>query len=205
MSATNAAGAPGSVNRTSFVLGIVVGAILGAAILFSVYYVPRKGLLMDKSPRNFTVVLEQAHGLNAGSPVLISGVEAGEVSDVRIEELPKLGWRVLAKITVFDGDRFGKGLRTGSRYAIDRSGLLGETILAITPGGTGEALKEGQLVDGTPPFDITGIATDVKTVTKRLADFMDGREPGDPSLRRVLRDLQGVMRNLKGFSEKLPQ
>ncbi len=204
---THAAGVgpPGAVNRTSFALGIVVGAILGAAILFSVYYVPRKGVLLDNDPRHFTVVLDKAHGLNAGSPVLISGVEAGEVSDVRIEELPKLGWRVLARVTIFDGERFGAGLKTGSRYVVDRSGLLGEMVLTITPGGAGVPLKDGEFVDGTPPLDIGSIAGDVKVVTGRLADFMDGREPGDPSLRRVLRDLQGLMRNLKGFSEKLPQ
>ena len=196
---------PGSVNRTSFVLGVVVGAVLGAAILFSVYYVPRKGIAMDRTPLEFTVVFQEAHGLNAGSPVLISGVEAGEVRDVRIEELPKLGWRVLAKVAVFDGERFGGGLKADSRYAIGRSSLLGESILAITPGGPGKPITPGQLVDGTPPLDMMGIATDVKTVTQRLADFMDGQKPGDPSLRRVLRDLQGLMRNLKGFSEKLPK
>lgn len=196
---------PGQVNRASFSLGLVVGAIIGAAVLFSIYYVPRKGILLDRSPRQFTVVLKEAHGLSAGSPVTISGVEAGEVTDVRIEDMPKLGWRVLGAVTVFDGERFGSGLKMGSTYAVERSGLLGEMILAITPGGKGDALANGDYVDGTPPLNVGKIAEDVKIVTGRLADFMDGKAAGDPSLRKALRDLQILMRNLKGFSEKLPQ
>ena len=191
-------------SRGTFVLGLVVGAICAAAILFSIYYVPRKGITFGKDSLPFTVVLEKAHGLRAGSPVLVSGIEAGEVTGVKIKELDGLGWRVLVAADVFDGERFGPMLRTGSTYAVSRSGLLGEMVLSITPGGEGQPLENGSVVDGSPPTDFNELIENLTRVSKRLADFMDGRKHGDPSLRRALLELQGTLRNLRDFSEKLP-
>lgn len=190
--------------RSHFWLGLVVGAILAATLLFSVYYVPRKGISLSREPLSFTLVLDQANGLRAGSPVLVSGVEAGEVEGVEIREIPGRGYKVLASVSVFDGERFGPMLRTDSLYQVAQSGLLGETTLAIAPGGQGPSVKD-QLVDGLPPTDFSRILDDLAQVSKRVADFMDGREPGDPNLRRALTDLQETLRNVRDFSEKLPK
>jgi ABC-type transporter Mla subunit MlaD len=190
--------------RGHFWLGLVVGAILAAALLFSIYYVPRKGLSFGRETLSFTVVLDEAHGLRAGSPVLIAGVEAGEVTGVNLRELGQVGWKVLAEVDVFDGARFAPMLKTDSVYQIGKSGLLGETTLAIAPGGRGSAIA-GQLVNGTPPTDFTRILDDLARISKRVSDFIDGREPGDPNLRRALVDLQDTIRNVRDFSEKLPK
>ena len=190
--------------RSHFWLGIVVGAILAAALLFSVYYVPRKGISFGRETLSFTLVLDEANGLRAGSPVLVSGVEAGEVTAVEIRELGQAGWKVLASVDVFDGERFAPMLKTDSVYQVAQSGLLGETTLAIAPGGQGESIR-GQLVNGRPPADFTRILDDLATISKRLADFVDGREPGDPNLKRALVDLQATIRNVRDFSEKLPK
>ena len=190
--------------RGHFWLGLVIGAILAAAVLFSVYYVPRKGISFSRSPVHFTVVLGQAHGLHAGSPVLVSGVEAGEVTGVEIRELPARGYRVLATIEVFDGERFAPMLKRDSVYQVAQSGLLGETTLAIAPGGQGGPVAD-QLVDGLPPADFTRIAEDLGHIARRISDFMDGGQPSDPSLRNMLKDLQEALRNVRDFSEKLPK
>lgn len=190
--------------RSHFWLGIVIGAILAAMLLFSVYYVPRKGLSLGREPIAFTLVIDQANGLRAGSPVLVSGVEAGEVEGIEIREVPGRGYKVMAAVTVFDGERFGPMLKTDSVYQVAQSGLLGETTLAIVPGGQGPAVA-GQMVDGLPPTDFTRIIDDLAHVSKRVADFMDGRETGDPNLRRALMDLQETIRNVRDFSEKLPK
>lgn len=190
--------------RSHFWLGLVVGAILAAMVLFSVYYVPRKGISLSNDPIAFTVVLDEAHGLHAGSPVLVSGVEAGEVEGIEIRELGGRGYKVLARVAIFDGERFAPMLRVDSEYQVAQSGLLGETMLAIVPGGQGGPVA-GQLVDGRPPTDFSKILDDLAVVSRRVADFMDGREPGDPNLRRALIDLQETIRNVRDFSEKLPK
>jgi phospholipid/cholesterol/gamma-HCH transport system substrate-binding protein len=170
--------------RRDFWLGLALGLIVGAALLLSVYYVPRKGLNLGASPLPFTVVLTEAHGLHPGSPVHISGVEAGEVRALRIAEIPDLGFRVLATAEIFDGARFGGLLTASSTYAVAKSGLLGENILAITPGGAGEPLEPGALVDGTAPHGHgRRPGGSWRTSHADLADFTDGRNPGDPSLR----------------------
>ncbi len=190
--------------RSHFWLGIVIGAILAAMLLFSVYYVPRKGISLSREPLAFTLVIDQANGLRAGSPVLVSGVEAGEVDGIEIREVPGRGYKVMATVTVFDGERFGPMLKTDSIYQVAQSGLLGETTLAIVPGGQGPSVAN-QMVDGLPPTDFTRIIDDLAHVSKRVADFMDGRETGDPNLRRALMDLQETIRNVRDFSEKLPK
>ena len=197
--------------RSHFWLGLVVGAILAAILLFSVYYVPRKGIALSREPLPFTLVLAQANGLSAGSPVLVSGVEAGEIEAIEIRPLPGRGYKVLAQVAIFDGERFAPMLRTDSVYQVAQSGLLGETTLSIVPGGEGISVRD-QLVDGLPPADFSRILADLAQVSqnlaqvsKRVADFIDGREAGDPNLRRALMDLQETIRNVRDFSEKLPK
>ena len=188
----------------SFVIGLVIGAILAAAVMFSVYYVPRKGISFGLESLPFYVIFDEAHGLRAGSPVLISGIEAGEITAISIESVAQRGWKVMAQVEVFDGEQFGPMLTVGSAYAAVRSGILGEVTLAITPGGPGATLQAGDLVDGKPPQDFGAIVGDLGHLVGRFADFMDGRQPGDPSLRRAFTDLQRTLRNLSDFSEKLP-
>lgn len=190
--------------RANFWIGLVVGAVLAAAVLFSVYYVPRKGLSLGRDALSFGVVLDQAHGLHVGSPVLISGIEAGEVTDVAIRELGGQGYRVLVDVEIFDGDRYAAMLTTASVYQVTRSGLLGEMVLAVSPGGGGNPVV-GQLIDGVPPADFTRILDDIARISKRLGDFMDGREPGDPNLKRALLDLQTAIRNVRDFTGNLPR
>ncbi|MCC6620160.1 MAG: MCE family protein [Deltaproteobacteria bacterium] len=190
--------------RAHFWIGLVVGAIVAAALMFSVYYVPRKGITLSNDPITFTLVLGEAHGLHAGSPVYVSGIEAGEVTAVEIKELPGKGFKVLAQVEVFDGERFGPMLRLDSSYQVAQSGLLGEATVAIAPGGQGR-LVAGELVDGRPPADFTKILDDLTLISARVADFVDGRQPGDPNLRRALVDLQETIRNVRDFSEKLPK
>lgn len=189
--------------RAHFWLGLVVGAILAAALLFSVYYVPRKGLSFSRDPMSFTLVLDEAHGIRSGSPVLVSGVECGEIDSVEIREIANRGYKVLAQVTIFDGERYSPMLRLDSTYQVAQSGLLGETTLAIAPGGQGRPVA-GELVDGQPPTNFSRILDDLALISKRVADYVDGREPGDPNLRRMLGDLQEAVRNVRDFSEKLP-
>jgi len=190
--------------RAFFWLGMVVGGIIAAAVLFSVFYVPRKGISFARSPVRFTLVLDEAHGLRAGSQVAISGVEAGEVTAIEIRQIPERGYKVIATIEIFDGERFGPMLRIDSIYQVAQSGILGDASLAIAPGGNGEAVS-GHLVDGLAPPGMQRILEDLAQISRRLADFIDGREPGDPNLRRALVDLQETVRNIRDFSEKLPR
>jgi ABC-type transporter Mla subunit MlaD len=190
--------------RAFFWLGAVIGGIIAAAVLFSVFWVPRKGLGFGREPLHFTLVLDEAHGLRAGSPVAVSGVEAGEITALDIRELPQRGYKVLANVEVFDGERFGPMLKLDSAYQVAVTGILGEASVAIVPGGRGAPVA-GQLVDGIPPGGMARVVEDLSRIAKRLADFIDGREPGDPNLRRALVDLQETVRNVRDFSEKLPR
>ncbi|MFT7579653.1 MAG: ABC-type transporter Mla subunit MlaD [Myxococcota bacterium] len=190
--------------RVHFWVGLVAGGIVAAAVMFSIYYVPRKGITFGNNAMEFAVVLSEAHGLHAGSPVTVSGIGAGEVTSVQIRELPNAGWRVIASVEIDDGERFGPMLRTGSVYQVARSGLLGEMTLALSPGGAGGPVA-GHLVDGVAPADYGKILDNLTHISTRMADFMDGRTSGDPNLRRTLVDLQGAVREAREFLRGLPK
>ncbi len=189
--------------RAAFWLGLFVGGVFAAAVVFAVFWVPRTGLTTGGDPLRFTLVLGEAHGLRPGALVQVAGIDAGEVQALGLAELPRRGWGVLAEITIFDGDRFEPMLRLDSVYQVARAGLLGDAGLVIVPGGAGGSVR-GQLVDAVVPRGIDGLIGDLGHIATRLADFLDGRQPGDPNLRRALVDLQQTVQQLRVFTERLP-
>lgn len=189
--------------RAAFWLGALVGGVLAGAVLFAVFWLPRAGLAATGEPLRFTLVLTEAHGLRAGAPVRVAGLDAGEVRSVALVELPERGWRVLAEVEIFDSARFEPMLRLDSVYQLSRAGLLGDVGLAVIPGGAGGSVR-GQLVDAEIPAGMDGLVRDLGHIATRLADFLDGRRPGDPNLRRALLDLQQTVQQLRVFTERLP-
>lgn len=183
-------------------VGLVVGGVLTGAVLLSLYWGPRHGLAPGGEPLRFHVVLEEAHGLHVGSPVRVSGVDAGEVTDVRIERLPRLGWRVLVAVELFRGARYREMLGTGSTYAVARPSPMGGRMLAIAPGGGGEPLRDGMLVRGTPPVDLASVAADLGAIVDRLSRLLGEEGRGAENLERALEDLRATLQNLRNLSER---
>jgi ABC-type transporter Mla subunit MlaD len=189
--------------RASFWLGLVVGAVLAGALVFGVFWGPRGGPVFGSEPLVFSVVLEEARGVGVGSPVHVSGLEAGEVRAVGLVELPQRGWRVVAEVVIPDGERYRPMLRVDSPVEVRRIGLLGDAGLSVVPGGKGESLA-GQFVDASAAPGMDELVADLGHIATRLGDFLDGRRPGDPNLARALRDLQGTLAQLRAFTERLP-
>lgn len=191
-------------SRTSFWVGLGTGVVLATVVLWSVWYVPRKGLDPFRDSLVFHVLFAQAHGLATGDPVLLNGVEVGEVRAVTVRAVPDVGVRAVVTVEVFDPERWRGLLRFDSGFTVGRQGLLGRRAIEIAAGGTAAPVDSGAVVPGQEPFDPMAIVTDLQATIAELRGLLAGDEPGSPDLKRALRDLELTLRNIREFSEKLP-
>ncbi len=190
--------------RSRFALGLLTGLVVGVVGLFSIYYVPRKGLHLFDRELRFHVHFAAAHGLHAGDPVLLNGLEVGEVLDVALDPLPELGVRCVVTVAVFDAERHGPHLRADSNFTVVQEGLLGRRALAIVAGGAGPPIVDGAVIPGAEPRDLERTLDDLQATVAELRALLAGDRPGAGSLRHAVRDLEVMLRNLRDFSEKLP-
>ena len=90
-------------------------------------------------------------GLRAGSPVQIFGIDVGTVEHLSIDEdksMAVVEMKLKKGMKVFDD---------GSA-SIKTSGLIGDRLVKIDPGGSGEVLAPGSFItDTSAPLDIEDI------------------------------------------------
>ncbi len=87
-------------------------------------------------------------GLRTGSPVEIYGIDAGIVEHLSIDED-----KSMAVVTM----KLKKGMKVydDGNAAIKTSGLIGDKLVKIDPGGAGDLLKPGSwITDTSAPLDI---------------------------------------------------
>ena len=85
-------------------------------------------------------------GLRPGTAVEIYGIQAGTVDSMRIDEKRQMAvvkMKIDKKVSVFDD----------GAAIIKTSGLIGDKLVMIDPGGAGEPLKSGETISqtSTPP------------------------------------------------------
>lgn len=84
---------------------------------------------------DYYTAFRDVDGLTKGSKVQVGGLDAGEVTDIRVSKPPALGFSVSLRV-----DRKLQGLvRTDSIVAIETQGVVGETFLSIQPGSPSAA------------------------------------------------------------------
>jgi phospholipid/cholesterol/gamma-HCH transport system substrate-binding protein len=81
-----------------------------------------------------------ASGLKAGSTVEIAGVEVGRVKSIVLKED-----RAMVRLAVQNGTK----LYSDTIASIKTRGIIGEKFLALSPGGSGDPLKPGEIIRDT--------------------------------------------------------
>jgi len=87
-------------------------------------------------------------GLRVDSPVEINGIEVGRVEQLNIDQDKQIA---MAKL------RIGKGIKVyeDATASIKTSGLIGDKLIKIDPGGGSDILKPGGMITETnSPLDI---------------------------------------------------
>jgi phospholipid/cholesterol/gamma-HCH transport system substrate-binding protein len=119
--------------------------------------------------------------LKQGAPVRLAGVKVGQVTDVRLKDYLAEAELAVARSLSLPKDTVA---------SIRSEGLLGDTYVSLSPGGSLENLREGALVTRTEP------AIDLSDLLARYA-FGKPSEPAPSTA-------DGARKQDELFSEPLP-
>jgi len=102
-------------------------------------------------------------GLEIGDKLRVAGLDAGEITDLRIPAGPKV--KFLVKFRVME--RMYPVIRTDSLATIQTDGLLGNKYLLINAGTTGQA-PLGSILPSREPFELADLMSNVGDTVKMM-------------------------------------
>jgi phospholipid/cholesterol/gamma-HCH transport system substrate-binding protein len=152
----------------------VVLALLGAVALTVVAAV-KKGWFQPKI--QFTTQVKSADGLRPGTPVTISGIRAGEVTDVELLAADDI-------VVHFEMlDKFHKQIREDSVVQVVRPFIIGDKALEVTVGSPElPVAQSGRRLPALVAFD--------------MMDLVNGKKLGP-----LLGTLEGLMQNMSTLAQ----
>ena len=132
-------------NRT-LELGTGLFVLLGfAALLFLTTQLPASGIKFGAAKAGYKVTAEfdNIGDLKVGSPVSMSGVRVGDVTDIRFDSKD-----YKAVVTMRVDPQYNQ-IPEDSFASVETQGLLGGKYIGISPGGQDTYLKDGGRIDQT--------------------------------------------------------
>jgi phospholipid/cholesterol/gamma-HCH transport system substrate-binding protein len=123
-------------------LELVVGVFVLVGLACLAYLSVKLGKLEVIGGNNHVVEAEftSASGLKSGASVEIAGVEVGRVKGITLQ-----GDRAMVALAIHDGVK----LYSDSIASIKTRGIIGDKYVALSLGGGGDPLKEGEKIRDT--------------------------------------------------------
>ena len=157
------------------------------------------------------IVKSQFHftgGVKKHAPVCLSGVEVGEVKDIRMI----YGDETLVELVLWLKD--GVKVRLDSKAFATTLGLMGEKYVEIKAGKTGEYAKAGDLIPSQDPVrleelvevgtkvatDVGKMANDISAVAKHVDEAVVDNKP---KINNIFTNLEDTSENFRDFSEDI--
>lgn len=166
-----------------------VGAfVLGALIILAafIFYITGEGAVFVPHYRLKTYLPDVA-GLKAGAPVRLAGVEVGTVASVRLSEFrqdPKRHAEVVVRIAA----SYQPEIRTDSEAYVTTEGLLGEGVLELTRGISGEILPDGGVIRGGERPTIKEVVYNAGVITDHLKEVIARVNQGVGTIGKLIND-----------------
>ncbi len=133
-----------------YTMEISVGVFVLITLLCVGYLTIQLGQMQFMGGNYYTINarFNNVAGLGEGNEVRVSGVQVGRVQDIELKDK-------LYRVNVSMGIKKELKLSKDSSASIKTSGLIGDKYISITPGGSPDNLKPGDvIVDTQPPLDI---------------------------------------------------
>lgn len=157
-------------NKIERVAGLfIVTAFVGAIVLTGLAAI-KKGWFQKKI--DYKTQVMSADGLRPGTPVTISGIRAGEITDVELLSADN----IIVHFEVFD--KFQKQIRKDSKVNILRPFVIGDKAIEITVGSSElDMVEKGAFIESEMTFD--------------MMDLVNGKKLGP-----FIGTLEGLMQNI---------
>ncbi|REH00503.1 MlaD family protein [Flavobacterium aquicola] len=190
---------------------VTIGLIL---FILIIYFVGKQQNLFGD---NFQLKskFKTVSGLKIGNNVRFSGINVGTVSEIELVNDSS----VVVVLTIQKNVQ--KYIKTDARASIGSDGLVGDKILAISPGSSSnKIIKDNAFIQSTSPIEMDDLMKSVKSsvdnaeiITGQLAQFTYNMNNGKGTLSKLMNDkdfakkLDATMSNLqsgtKGLSENM--
>lgn len=153
--------------RSHLVEALVGLIVVVAAIALTLTFLGRTGGGAGGNAIEVSALFPNANGIDIGTDVRVAGLSIGEVTAVSLD--PE-GYQAEVRMEI-DADA---NLPNDSSAAITSESLLGGSHIALLPGGSAEALRQGDMIlDTQGAVDMTGL------IGSMINDSGDGEAPAD--------------------------
>ncbi|OFZ18136.1 MAG: hypothetical protein A2Z20_06230 [Bdellovibrionales bacterium RBG_16_40_8] len=157
-------------SKVERVAGLFIVVALTGAIAITVIAAIKKGWFETKI--DFKTRVLSADGLRPGAPVTISGIRAGEISDIELLSADN----IIVHFSLFE--KFHKQVHTDSKVYISRPFIIGDKAMEVTVGSHNEPIvRPGDFIESEVAFD--------------MLDIVSGKKLGP-----FLGTIEGLMKNL---------
>lgn len=185
--------------KTGIFVVVCVAAFIVMAMKVGNFSFTKKGYTLTTS-FSFT------GGVKKHAPVCLSGVEVGEVSDIRL--VYDDATRVEVVLWLKDGVK----VRKDSKALSTTLGLMGEKYIEIKSGTSPEFAQNGDSIQGQDPFQMEElidigkkVANDISTTTQKFGTVADNVNDilGDnkPKINNMMDDFGETAENFREFSD----
>lgn len=182
------------------------------AFAITIYYVGKQKNLFG-STFHVKTIFKTVSGLQVGNNVRFSGINIGTVD--KIELLTDTS----VMVTLVIKKEVQQFIKTDAEASIGSDGLMGDKVLAITPGaGSTVSVKDNDLIASKSPIEMADVMSSLKTsvdnagvITAQLAEFSYKMNNGNGALNKLISDeafsnsLKSTLTNLQTSTNEFAQ
>jgi len=189
---------------------IITGIIVILSVALLVFFMYKTGKVgVKRETYELTAIFSTASGIENHAPVMLAGVEVGEVSDIKLSYGNET--KVILSLLVDESAK----VREDSQASINTLGLMGEKYVEISAGSLGVPfISPGATIIGEEPFQFEKLAKrgeeiaetldatliDIRGLVNSLDGVVTNNEEG---VGRIITDLEATAKNFKEFSEDI--
>ena len=192
-------------------LGLFSVAALVVAIA-AIYYIGKQKNKFG-SVLHISAIFNSVSGLKVGSNVRMGGIDIGTVDGI------ELVTDTSVEVQMIIQRKAQKFIKKDAKAAISSEGLMGDKVVSITAGTSGQpAIAEGDALATVKPIETDQIMASLKTsadnaavITRNLADISSRISNGKGALGKLLKDtglstnISATVKNLRQGSEGLKE
>jgi phospholipid/cholesterol/gamma-HCH transport system substrate-binding protein len=192
-------------------LGMFAVAALVLAV-GAIYYIGKQKNKFG-SVLHIDALFSSVSGLRVGSNVRFGGIDIGTVDGIGLVTDTTVQVQMVIQKDV------QKFIKKDAKASIGSEGLMGDKVIVIAPGTTGQPMvHDGDVLATVRPIETEAIMASLKTsadnaaiITSNLADISSRISSGKGALGKLLHDttlssnISSTVKNLKSSSQKLDQ